>query len=29
VLCTATGVTLLIMAVRRGHTVPPFWAQKG
>lgn len=29
VLCTATGVVLLIMAVRRGHVVPPFWKQKG
>ena len=28
-LCTATGVILLIMAVRRGHVVPPFWKQKG
>lgn len=27
-LCTATGVTLLIMAVRRGHVVPPLWKQK-
>lgn len=27
-LCTATGVLLLIMAVRRGHIVPPFWKQK-
>lgn len=27
VLCTATGVTLLIMAVRRGNIVPPFWKQ--
>jgi membrane protease YdiL (CAAX protease family) len=24
-LCTTTGVVLLIMAVRRGHVVPPFW----
>lgn len=29
VLCTATGVVLLIMAVRRGHVMPPFWKQKG
>ncbi|KMO72946.1 CPBP family intramembrane metalloprotease [Mycolicibacterium chubuense] len=29
VLCTATGVVLLIMAVRRGRVVPPFWKQKG
>lgn len=29
VLCTATGVILLILAVRRGHVVPPFWKQKG
>ncbi len=28
-LCTATGVVLLIMAVRRGHVVPPFWQQRG
>jgi len=26
-LCTTTGVILLIMAVRRGHIVPPFWKQ--
>ena len=25
VLCTGVGVVLLIMAVRRGHIVPPFW----
>lgn len=24
-LCTATGIVLLIMAVRRGQIVPPFW----
>jgi membrane protease YdiL (CAAX protease family) len=24
-LCTTTGVVLLIMAIRRGHVVPPFW----
>jgi membrane protease YdiL (CAAX protease family) len=28
-LCTTTGVVLLILAVRRGHVVPPFWQQKG
>ena len=28
-LCTTTGVILLIMAVRRGNIVPPFWKQKG
>ncbi len=28
-LCTATGVALLIMAVRRGHVVPPFWRRAG
>ena len=28
-LCTATGIILLIMAVRRGRVVPPFWKQKG
>lgn len=28
VLCTATGVILLIMAARRGHVVPPFWRQR-
>lgn len=27
VLCTATGVILLVMTVRRGHIVPPFWKQ--
>lgn len=26
-LCTATGAILLIMAVRRGHVVPPLWAK--
>jgi uncharacterized protein len=26
-LCTSAGVVLLIMAVRRGHVVPPFWRQ--
>lgn len=26
-LCTTTGVILLIMAVRRGHVVPPSWKQ--
>lgn len=29
VLCTVTGVALLIMAVRRGHVVPPFWRRTG
>lgn len=28
VLCTATGVILLIMASRRGHVVPPFWKRR-
>lgn len=28
VLCTATGVVLLVMAVRRGHIVPPSWKRK-
>ncbi|WP_328357002.1 CPBP family intramembrane metalloprotease [Mycobacterium sp. NBC_00419] len=28
-LCTTTGVILLIMAVRRGHVVAPSWKQKG
>lgn len=28
-LCTTTGVILLIMAVRRGHIVPPFWKHPG
>ncbi len=28
-LCTTTGVILLIMAARRGHIVPPFWRQRG
>jgi membrane protease YdiL (CAAX protease family) len=28
-LCTTTGVILLIMAARRGHIVPPLWKQKG
>ncbi len=26
--CTATGVVLLVMAVRRGHVVPPAWARR-
>jgi membrane protease YdiL (CAAX protease family) len=25
VLCTTTGVILLIIAIRRGHIMPPFW----
>lgn len=25
VLCTATGVTMLVMAKRRGHVIPPVW----
>ncbi len=29
VLCTATGVVLLVMAVRRGHVVAPFWKRNG
>ena len=28
-LCTGTGVILLIMAVRCGNIIPPFWKQKG
>nr|MCW1957553.1 CPBP family intramembrane metalloprotease [Mycobacterium sp.] len=28
VLCTMTGVILLILAARRGHIVPPLWKQK-
>lgn len=28
-LCTATGILLLMMAVRRGHVVPPFWRRGG
>ena len=28
-LCTSTGVVLLIMAVRRGKIVPPFWRRAG
>ncbi|KAF0227668.1 MAG: abortive infection [Beijerinckiaceae bacterium] len=28
-LCTATGIVLLIMAVRRGNIVPPSWKRKG
>jgi membrane protease YdiL (CAAX protease family) len=28
-LCTATGIVLLIMAVRRGKIVPPPWKHKG
>lgn len=28
-LCTATGIVLLIMAVRRGSIVPPLWKRKG
>ena len=27
-LCTTTGVVLLVMAVRRGHVVPPFWERQ-
>jgi len=29
VLCTATGVVLLVMAVRRGHVVAPGWGRGG
>jgi membrane protease YdiL (CAAX protease family) len=29
VLCTATGVLLLALAVRRGHVVPPSWRRAG
>ena len=29
VLCTATGVVLLVIAIRRGHVVPPFWRRAG
>jgi membrane protease YdiL (CAAX protease family) len=28
-LCTTTGVILLVMAVRRGHVVPPPWKRRG
>ena len=28
VLCTATGVILVVMAVRRGHIVPPKWKRR-
>ena len=28
-LCTATGIVLLIMAVRRGKIVPPGWQREG
>jgi len=28
-LCTMTGVVLLIMAIRRGDMVPPFWQRQG
>jgi membrane protease YdiL (CAAX protease family) len=28
-LCTTTGVVLLVMAVRRGKIVPPFWRRAG
>jgi uncharacterized protein len=27
-LCTATGVVLLMMAVRRGNSIPPFWKRE-
>lgn len=27
-LCTATGVVLLIMAMRRGNIIPPFWKRE-
>jgi hypothetical protein len=25
VLCTTTGIVMLVMAVKRGKIVPPFW----
>lgn len=28
-LCTATGLLLLIIAIRRGHILPPFWQRRG
>jgi hypothetical protein len=28
VLCTATGVIMVMMAVRRGHIVPPKWKRR-
>ena len=28
-LCTATGIVLLIMAVKRGNIVPPIWKREG
>lgn len=27
-LCTTTGVILLVMAIRKGNVIPPFWAAK-
>jgi uncharacterized protein len=29
VVCTATGVALLVAALRRGNVVPPFWRRRG
>jgi hypothetical protein len=29
VLCTITGVVMLVMAVRRGHLVPAPWNRNG
>lgn len=29
ILCTATGVAMLIIAIRRGHIVPPPWQRAG
>ena len=29
VLCTSTGIVMLVMAVKRGQVVPPIWKRKG
>ena len=29
VLCTTTGIVLLVMATRRGLVVPPVWKRRG
>lgn len=29
VLCTTTGIVMVVMAVRRGHIVPPLWKRTG
>jgi hypothetical protein len=29
ILCTITGIVLLVIAIRRGHMVPAPWNRKG